>query len=94
LKKIARLREEEAVEEFFSPATFGNILHNVVEIIYKKYEGAEITREIIESIRKNLNDNFDNILTEAFGKIDSLKELDAELQGKNLLLKNIIKKAG
>jgi CRISPR/Cas system-associated exonuclease Cas4 (RecB family) len=92
LRKIARLREEETVEEFFSPATFGNILHNVVEIIYKQYEGAEITRKIIESIRKNLNNNFDDILTEAFGKIDSLKELDAELQGKNLLLKNIIKK--
>jgi CRISPR/Cas system-associated exonuclease Cas4 (RecB family) len=92
LKKIAGLREEEAVEEFFSPATFGNILHNVVEIIYKQYEGTEITREIIECIRKNLNNNFDNILTEAFGKIDSLKELDAELQGKNLLLKNIIRK--
>ncbi len=94
LRKIARLREEETVEEFFSPATFGNILHNVVEIIYKQYEGAEITREIIESIRKNLNNNFDDILIEAFGKIDSLKELDTELQGKNLLLKNIIKKAG
>ncbi len=92
LKKIARLREEEAVEEFFSPATFGNILHNVVEIIYKQYEGEVIIPEIIESIRKNLNNNFDNILLEAFGKIDSLKELDTELQGKNLLLKNIIRK--
>lgn len=92
LKKIARLREEEEVEEFFSPATFGSILHNVVEIIYKQYEGKAITREIIENIRNNLNNNFDNILKEAFGKIDSLKDLDTELQGKNLLLKNIIKK--
>ena len=91
-KKLAKLKEEEAIEEFFSPATFGSILHNVVEIIYKQHEDKIITKDIIDAIKKNLNDNFDEISKTAFGKIDSLKEIDAELQGKNLLLKNIIKK--
>lgn len=91
-KKLAKLEEEETIEEFFSPATFGSILHNVVEIIYKQYEGKTISKDIIDIIRKNLYDNFDEILKKAFGKIESLKELDTELQGKNLLLKNIIKK--
>lgn len=92
MKKIARLDEEEEIEEFFGPATFGSILHNIAEIIYKQYEGKIITKEIIESIRKNLNSNYDVILKQAFGKINSLKELDTDLQGKNLLLKNILKR--
>jgi len=91
-KKLAKLEEEEAIEEFFSPATFGSILHNVVEIIYKQYKGNIITKDILNDIRNNLNSNFDEILKEAFGKIDSLKELEPDLQGKNLLLKNILKK--
>ncbi len=90
LKKITRLDEEEEIEEFFGPATFGSILHNIAEIMYKPYEGQIITKEIIIAIRKNLNDNYDAILKQAFEKINSLKELDTDLQGKNLLLKNII----
>lgn len=91
MKKIARLDEEEEIEEFFGPATFGSILHNIAEIIYKEHEGKTFTKEIIESIREKLNNNYDSVLKQAFEKINSLKELDTDLQGKNLLLKNIIR---
>jgi CRISPR/Cas system-associated exonuclease Cas4 (RecB family) len=90
-KKAAGLREEEEIEESFSPATFGSILHNVIEITYNPYKEKTITKEIINSIRKNLNTDFNRILKQAFQKIESLKELDLDLQGKNLLFKNIIK---
>jgi CRISPR/Cas system-associated exonuclease Cas4 (RecB family) len=92
LRKLAKLDEEDTVEEFFSPATFGSILHNVVEIIYNNYKGIILTKEIIDEIRENLNSNYDAILKEAFEKTIFLKELDPRLQGKNHLLKNIIKK--
>ena len=91
MKKIAGLKEEEEIEEFFSPATFGSILHGVIEIAYNPYKGKNITGEIIEEIRAKLNSGFDEILMQAFRNIESLREMDADLQGKNLLFKNIIK---
>jgi hypothetical protein len=91
LKKIAGLREEEEIEEFFSPATFGSILHGIMEIVYSPYKSKKITVGIIEELRAKINSNFDSILKQAFESIESLRELDTDLQGKNLLLKNIIK---
>lgn len=91
LKKIAGLREEEEIEEFFGPATFGSILHSIMDIAYSPYKGKDITEEVIEEIREKINSNFNGILKQAFESIESLKELETDLQGKNLLLKNIIK---
>ena len=91
LKKIAGLREEEEIEEFFGPATFGSILHSIMEIAYSPYKSKNITPEIINEIREKINSSFDQILKQAFESIESLRELDTDLQGKNLLLKNIIK---
>jgi len=62
-----------------------------MEIAYSPYKGKDITEEIIEEIREKIKSNYDGILKQAFESIESLKELDTDLQGKNLLLKNIIK---
>jgi CRISPR/Cas system-associated exonuclease Cas4 (RecB family) len=91
LKKIAGIEEEETVEEFFSPATLGNIVHKIIQILYSDYKGNVITTKIIELIKQRLNTDFDNITYSVFRSIEGLKEIK-ELQGKNLLLKGVIKR--
>jgi CRISPR/Cas system-associated exonuclease Cas4 (RecB family) len=91
LKKIAGIREEEAIEEFFSPATFGNIVHKLIQDLYSPYKNKIITRETIANMKEKLDGDFDVILFNVFHSIEGLKEIK-ELQGKNLLLKGVIKK--
>jgi len=91
-KKIAGLEEEETVEEFFSPAVFGNIVHKLIQLLYDNYKGKTVTAEIIEDVKRRLDADYDELLNQAFSSIEGLKELDPGLQGKNLLFKGIIKK--
>ena len=90
-RKIAGLEEEEILEEYFSPATFGNILHEIMKILYGKYKGKQVVSADIKNIRKYLNANYDELLKEAFSGIDELKESDINQSGKNFLYKNIIR---
>lgn len=92
LKKISKLDEEESMEEFFSPATFGKIFHSVMQIIFGEYIGKIIDRDTIERLKNKLNSNYDEIISNVFEGIEELKETGPNLQGKNLLLKNVIKK--
>jgi hypothetical protein len=91
LKKIAGIEEEETVEEFFSPAVFGNIVHKLIQILYSGYEGKNVTPSVIAEIKDRLDNSYDDLLKAVFLSIDGLKELK-ELQGKNLLLKGVIKR--
>lgn len=91
-KKLAKLEEEEAVEEYFSPSTFGKIFHSVMQILYKDYIGKVLNDKVIESIKENIKNNYDSIIAQAFRSINELKEMSPNPQGKNLLLKNVIRK--
>ncbi len=91
-KKAAKLEEEEVVEEYFSPSTFGKIFHSVMQIIYAGYTGSELSTSDINKLKDYLHSDFDSIFTSAIATIDELKETKSEPAGKNLLFKNIIKK--
>lgn len=92
LTKIAGLKEEEKVEEFFGPSAFGNIFHKMAQLVYQKYIGVEMPTEEFDNIAKNMKRSFDEMLANAFSTLEGFKEIDAELQGKNLLLKGVIRK--
>ncbi len=91
-KKAAKLEEEEALEEYFSPSTFGKIFHSVMQIIYADYIGRVINEKDIHKLKDKLNSDYDAVFSQAIGSIDELKETKSEPAGRNLLFKNIIKK--
>lgn len=92
LRSIAGLDIQQDVEEFFSPSSFGNIVHELAQILYKDYTGKVIDKKVIESLRNNVEQNYDVLLQRAFKSIEGLKDLNPDLTGKNLLYKNVIKK--
>lgn len=91
-KKAARLKEEEEVEEYFSAAAFGNIFHELMDILYRDDVGREVTQEMIDSKITFIGSNYDDLWKKACEKLTEYKEFAKIKQGKNLLYKSVIKK--
>lgn len=91
-KKAARLKEEEEVEEYFSAAAFGNIFHELMDILYRDDVGREVTQEMIDSKMTSIGSNYDDLWKKACEKLTEYKEFAKIKQGKNLLYKSVIKK--
>lgn len=47
---VLRLREQDKVEEDVEASTFGSIVHNAIENLYKPYEESVLTDKVIESM--------------------------------------------
>ena len=90
--KTAWLKQEETVEEAFSGASFGSLLHEIMKQLYDMNKSKTLSANDIKVIKKKLDNDFDNIWKNACGEIPDLKEFAKELFGKNLLFKNVIKK--
>lgn len=90
--KTAALKKEESVEEAFSGASFGSLLHEIMKQLYGVNKSKTITADDIKLIKENIKNNFDSIWENACSEIPELKEFSKELFGKNLLFKNVIKK--
>lgn len=91
-KTVTRLRELREVEEFFSGAGFGSILHQIMDDLYTPFTGKEINEKIIEELSIFVDNNYEKIWETACAQIPEYEEFKSELRGKNLLYKNIIKK--
>ncbi len=91
LKRIARLKEEEDVLEVLDSASLGSVLHKVMEILYTPYLNKLITNKELELISKRLDIEYDSIFIEG---LKSLKKenIDINIQGRNILIKSIIRK--
>jgi len=99
LNRIAGLKKEESVEEAFSGAAFGNLLHEIMKQLYEQSRSSEITEKEILKFKTRIQNEFDEIWSNACNKIPELTEFArlqngqaAGLYGKNLLFKNVIKK--
>jgi len=90
--KIAQLEKEETAEETFSGASFGSLLHELMSGLYAGYKNKILSPEDIKTVKKHLDENFDNAWETACGNIEEFKEFSKGLYGKNLLYKNVIKK--
>ncbi len=81
---IAKLKELEEVEDFIEANTFGSILHKAMELIYEK-KGA-IDKQFIEKAKPQIEAHVLTAVKEVFPSLDE----ESELEGKNLLLKQVI----
>ena len=79
LEKIARLEESEEVEETIEARTMGNVVHGVLEDLFKPYVGQVMKPETIGHMKKLLKESLQKWFLEAYkgGNIRT---------GKNLLL--------
>lgn len=91
-KKAAKLKEEEEVEEYFSAAAFGNIFHQLMDILYRDETGKEVSEGKLSSIIVNLNSNYYELWKQACEEMKEYTEFAKIKQGKNLLYKSVIKK--
>ncbi len=91
-KKAAVLKEEEEVEEYFSAAAFGNIFHQLMDILYRDNVGNEISIELMDEKITYFNSNYDDLWKQACDELTEYKEFAKIKQGKNLLYKSVIKK--
>lgn len=88
LKKIERLDEQEEVEETFSAATIGSILHFIMKLLYEKYKGQELNENNFDEVKKYLSENYNNFFKSALKEYYSKSNYD--IIGKNILSKKII----
>lgn len=91
-KKAAGLKEEEEVEEYFSAAAFGNIFHQLMDILYRDHVGREVTEDVIDSKLSYLKSSYDELWHMACDELKEYREFAKIKQGKNLLYKSVIKK--
>jgi CRISPR/Cas system-associated exonuclease Cas4 (RecB family) len=91
-RKVARLREDKNVEEYFSGGGFGTLLHQVMDILYRDRKGSIIDKAVIISLKKELKNGYEKLWIQACEELPEYEEFKTGLSGKNLLFKNIIKK--
>ncbi|MBQ7819672.1 MAG: PD-(D/E)XK nuclease family protein [Bacteroidales bacterium] len=95
---IERIAEPDKVSEDLDASTFGTIYHEVMQHLYLKYEGKEITIEVIDEIAKD-EDFISKLIKGAFvnnyfkaSSKSSIKIDDVQLEGRLFLRAEIIKK--
>ncbi len=88
-KRVAGIKEEEKIEESFTPLLIGNVIHKILEEMYKPYKGKIINEKILKEIEKTVTDDFDNIFRDAVGKCESDYILK-EYNGRNILFRDIV----
>jgi len=90
-KEIAKIEEEKKIEESFSSMLIGNVLHNILEEIYKPYKEKIINEKDINELEKSLENNYYGILENAVN-INKSEFVLKEYEGKNYLFKDIVHK--
>ncbi len=91
-KKVAKLKEEEEVEEYFSAATFGDLFHQIMDILYRDSVGKEVSPDKVKSLIDKVNTDYDEFWKQACYELKEYSEFAKLKQGKNLLYKGIIQK--
>ena len=87
---IARLREEDDITEEIDAPLFGNILHEAMDFLYQDFLNKEVTKEDLESLKKNKS-KVEESIDHAFGK-EYFKNKKFEYSGKNIIIRDIIEK--
>ena len=82
-ENVLGIRETEKPSEDIDSSELGNIIHNVLENIFKKYvnQNTFVSKEYLESCLQNIDK-----------QIDTLEEIKLENQGKGFLFREIAKK--
>lgn len=94
-KSVAKITEEDEIDEVIDARLFGNIFHNVAEKIYTSFfnNNELITSESLNTLLKD-NKNIDEIITNSFTEVfygENTKRR-FKIEGKNQIIFDIIKK--
>jgi len=81
-QKVLRLKEQDDVEEIAGYNTLGNVVHEVLEELYKPFVGKFITQEDV----KNMFPKVTSLTKEKFSKLYINGDID---HGKNLLISKV-----
>jgi len=82
---VARIREEEEIEEFIGADTLGNVIHKVLEKLYTPFIGKNVTALDIDRMKKTADEETKKAFEEMYNKNDLL-------YGKNLLIQKVAEK--
>ena len=92
-KYIIALKEPDIVEEEYSPAVFGSVLHKIMELIYKdiliKKKSGLIEKDDFKDIIKKIESYADESFREYYNKNDSYEMTGGQEIIKNILIKYI-----
>lgn len=88
---VEGVREEDEISENIEANDFGSILHKVMEMLYKDFEGRDVSGSTIKEIQKNhigISRAINTAYAEVFFKSQQVKEL----KGKHYLIGEVIRK--
>lgn len=85
---IAGLKEKEEVSEELDAADFGNILHHVMEDLYKPVLGEELSAEKILSFKKKSMALIEQEFHSLYGKEGEV----FEFEGRNIIIRDVVKR--
>jgi hypothetical protein len=83
--EIAKIKEEDEIEEDLDQATFGTILHHCLENIFKPFTKQLLTKEVIEQIFNKSEEQLLRSFKEHFGNYNPIS-------GKNAILYKVMLK--
>lgn len=84
--KIAKLKEDETLEDEVDSRKFGNILHETLENLYIPYKGKTIQAADLKEMKSRLNE----ILDDAFNKAVN-ENSGFEIEAENIIIRELIK---
>lgn len=93
---VESIREQDEVQEDVEAGMFGSILHKAMELIYKPFVGKMVEKAELDDLRKN-QFVIEKTVTRAFAKEffnkdDEDDDVSIKLEGKHLLIAQIIKR--
>jgi CRISPR/Cas system-associated exonuclease Cas4 (RecB family) len=91
-QQVAGLRELDEVNEEIDPSVFGNLLHRVLELLYKELAAHKKSYEVHPDDFKLLRAAVDGVIVKAFKKeFKTGQGEEFEFEGRNLIIRDIIK---
>jgi hypothetical protein len=91
-QQVAGLRELDEVNEEIDPSVFGNLLHRVMELLYKGLAAHKKSYDVAPGDVEWLREAVDEMIVKAFKKeFRTGQDTDFEFEGRNLIIRDIIK---
>jgi len=87
LKYVAQLYEIQNLNEEINNLIFGNVLHKTIELLYQPYIDNNITSDIIHLLLNN-----ELLISRALNRAFKDNQFSHHTEGKNLLMKRILKR--
>ena len=92
---IAKIKEPEELTEDLDQRTFGNLFHKIIETLYEKFIGKEVTASDLKQLVDNENELrkcANKVFEQNIPFVTQVSDTFIDLQGKNILVYEILLK--